>query len=136
MVLNNIGGYYSEPSRAILDVYTPKAYNNYIWSQELIPWSYVQKIFYSKREKIKPNCSTMGNPQSEFMLEWTNQFIANLVHIFDSQNNYLDEDEPWKCIITDTDFYLQSMYHTTLQAKKLQLVSEHDMIQNTPHIYY
>ena len=52
--------------------------------------------------------------------------------MFDSQNNYLDEDDPWSGILADTDFEVQSTYHNMLKATPYQLVFGRDMILNTP----
>ena len=43
---------------------------------------------------IKPRCETTGYPQDNSILEIIHQVIANLISMFDLQNNYLDEDEP------------------------------------------
>ena len=48
------------------------------------------------------------------ILEIINQVIANLVSMFDLQNNDLDEDDPWSGILAATDFAVQNIYHTTL----------------------
>ena len=54
--------------------------------------------------------------------------------MFDLQNNYLDEADPWSGILAATAFAVQSMYHTTLQATPCQTVFRRDMILNTPSI--
>ena len=54
--------------------------------------------------------------------------------MFDLQNNYLDEDDPWSGILAATYSVLQSTYHTTLQATPGQLIFGRDMILNTPFI--
>ena len=54
--------------------------------------------------------------------------------MFDSKNNYLDEDCPWSGILAATYFAVQNMYHTTFQATPGQLIFRHDMIFNTPFI--
>ena len=56
--------------------------------------------------------------------------------MFDLQNNYLDEYDPWSGILSAADFLVQSKYHTTLQATSGQLVFGRDMILNTPLIVY
>ena len=58
----------------------------------------------------------------------------NLIRMFDLQNKYLDEDEPWSGILEDTNFAVQSTYHTTLQATPGQLIYGSDMILNIPFI--
>ena len=54
--------------------------------------------------------------------------------MFDSQNNYLDEDDPQSRILSDTDFAVRSTYHTTLQATPGRMVFGRDMMINSPFI--
>ena len=54
--------------------------------------------------------------------------------MFDLKNNYLDEDDPWSGISAATNFSVQRMYHTTLQATPGHMVFGRDMILNTPFI--
>ena len=54
--------------------------------------------------------------------------------MYDLQNNYLDEDDPWSGILAATAFVVQSIYHTTLQATPGRLVFGRDMILNTPFL--
>ena len=72
------------------------------------------------------------NPQANSILGSIHQVIANLVHTFDLQNYYLDEDDPWSGILTATDFTLHRMYHTRLQSTPGQLVFGRNMILNAP----
>ena len=58
----------------------------------------------------------------------------NLVHTYDLNKNYLDEDDPWLGILAATAFAVRSMYHTTVQTMPGQLVFGCDMILNTPFI--
>ena len=46
------------------------------------------------------------------ILEIIHQIIANLVHKFDLQNNYLDEDDPWSEILTAMAFAVLSQFRT------------------------
>ena len=50
------------------------------------------------------------------------------------ENTYVDEDNPWACILAATAFAIQSTYHTTLQATPGQLVFGRDMILNLTHM--
>ena len=47
--------------------------------------------------------------------------------------NYLDEDNPWKGILSATAFAVRSTYHTTLKKSPGQLVFGRDMILNIKH---
>ena len=64
------------------------------------------------------------------------QVIENLVLMFDLQDNYLNEDDPWEGIITANDVDVQNLYHTKLQSMTIQLVLGFNMIINTPFIDY
>jgi hypothetical protein len=49
------------------------------------------------------------------------------------EKNYIDEDNPWKAILSATAFAIRSTYHTTLQSTPGQLVFGKDMILNIKH---
>ena len=66
------------------------------------------------------------------MLKIIHQVVANLIHMFNLKNNYLDEDDPWSGILAATSFAVRSKYHITIQATPGQLVFGHAMIINTP----
>ena len=51
----------------------------------------------------------MENPQYNSILERINQGNAKLVREFESQNIYLDKDNPWSGILATTDFTVCSM---------------------------
>jgi hypothetical protein len=64
-------------------------------------------------------------------VERVHQVIGNIIHTFELQYNYLDEDDPWKGILSATAFRaVWSMYHTTLQKMPGQLVFGRDTIFN------
>ena len=83
---------------------------------------------------IKFKCETTENPQANPLLERIHQAIENLVHTFDLQNIYLDEDYPWSDILAATGFEVRSIYPTKLQVTPSQLVFSCNMILNTPSI--
>ena len=45
----------------------------------------------------------------------------------------MDEDDPWKGILSATAFAVRSTYHTTLKKSPGQLVFGRDMILNIKH---
>ena len=51
---------------------------------------------------MKSKFSNISIIQGKSILELIHQFIANLTRIFDLQNNYLDEDDPWADTIVAT----------------------------------
>ena len=60
--------------------------------------------------------------------------IANIIRTFELEDNYLDEEDPWKGILSATAFAVRSTYHTTLKKTPGQLVFGRDMILNIKHV--
>jgi hypothetical protein len=52
---------------------------------------------------------------------------------FELESNYLDEEDPWKGILSATAFAVRSTFHTTLRNTPGQLVFGRDMIFNSKH---
>lgn len=82
---------------------------------------------------IKRKPITVRNPQANAIVERIHQVIGNIIRTFELQDNYLDEDDPWKGILSATAFAVRSTYHTTLQRTPGQLVFGRDMIFNVQH---
>ena len=82
---------------------------------------------------IKDKPITTRNPQANAIVERIHQVIANIIRTFELQDNYLDEDNPWKGILAATAFAVRSTYHTTLQKTPGQLIFGRDMIFNLEH---
>ena len=76
---------------------------------------------------------TVRNPQANAIVERVHQVIGNIIRTFELEDNYLDEDDPWKGILSATAFAVRSTYHTTLQKSPGQLVFGRDMILNIQH---
>ena len=76
----------------------------------------------------------MANPKVSSILEIIHQVKENLLHTFDFQNNYLNEDNPWSSILPATDFVVNITYHNMLQATPVQLVFGKEMILKNPFI--
>ena len=83
---------------------------------------------------IKVKLITVRNPQANAIIERVHQVIANMIHTFELEDNYLDKDDPWSGILSATAFAIHSTYHTTLNATLGQLVFGRDMIFNIKHI--
>jgi hypothetical protein len=66
-------------------------------------------------------------------VERVHQVIGNIIRTFELQDNYLDEDDPWKGVLSATAFSIRSTYHTTLRKTPGQLVFGRDMIFNLEH---
>ena len=82
---------------------------------------------------IKDKPITVRNPQANAIVERIHQVIGNIIRTFELENNYLDEEDPWKGILSATAFAVRSTYHTTLQKSPGQLVFGRDMIFNIQH---
>jgi len=78
--------------------------------------------------KCKP--ITVRNPQANAIVERIHQVIGNIIRIFDLENNYLDDDNPFKGVLAAAAFVVRSTYHTTLKKTPGQLVFGRDMIFN------
>jgi hypothetical protein len=76
---------------------------------------------------------TVQNPQANAIVERVHQVIGNIIRTFELENKYLDDNDPWKGILSATAFAVQSIFHTTLQNTPCQLVLGRDMILNVKH---
>ena len=82
---------------------------------------------------IKAKPITARNPQANAIVEIVHQVLGNMVRTFELENTYLDENDPWKGILSATAFAIRSTYHTTLQKSPGQLVFGRDMMLNVQH---
>jgi transposase InsO family protein len=82
---------------------------------------------------IKRKPSTVRNPQANAIVERVHQVICNIIRTFELQDNYLDEEDPWKGILSATAFAVRATYHATLQKSPGQSVFGRDMIFNVKH---
>jgi hypothetical protein len=76
---------------------------------------------------------TVRNPQANAIVERVHQVIGNIIRTFELENNYLNDNDPWKGILSATAFAVQSTFYTTLQNTPGQLVFGRDMILNVKH---
>ena len=77
---------------------------------------------------IKGKPISTRNPQANAICERVHQVIANIIRTFELQDNFLDDDDPCKGILSATSFAIRSTYHTTLHKTPGQLVFGRDMI--------
>ena len=64
---------------------------------------------------------TVRNPQSNAIVERIQQVIGNIIRTFELETNYMDEENPWKGILSATAFAVMSTFHSTLQSTPGQL---------------
>jgi hypothetical protein len=78
--------------------------------------------------------TTVRNPQANAIVERVHQAIGNIIRTLELENNYLDDNDPWKeGILSATAFAVRSTFHTTLHNTPGQLVFGCDMILNVKH---
>ena len=82
---------------------------------------------------IKRKPITTRNPQANSIVERIHQVIGNMIRTFELENNYLDEEDPWRGIISATAFAIRSTVHTTSKKTPGQLTFGRDMIFNLQH---
>jgi hypothetical protein len=56
---------------------------------------------------IKRKPITVRNAQANAIVERIHRVIGNIIHTFELQDNYLDEDDPWKGILSLVQLPLQ-----------------------------
>jgi hypothetical protein len=83
---------------------------------------------------IKGKPITVRNPQANAIVERVYQAIWNIIQTFELESNYLNEDDPWKGILSATAFAVRSTFHTSLQSNPGPIVFGRDMIFNIQHI--
>ena len=72
--------------------------------------------------RVKGKPITTRNPQTNAIVEIIHQVIGNIIRTFELETSYIDEENPWKGILSATVFTVRSTYHTTLQHTPGQLV--------------
>jgi hypothetical protein len=82
---------------------------------------------------VKAKPITVRNPQANAIVERAHQVIGNIIRTFELKNNNLDDNDPWKGILSATAFAVQSTFHMALQNSPGQLVFGRDMILNVKH---
>ena len=85
-----------------------KAYNNYLQPWKKLLGHALKNNQTKNKYGIKAKCATTENPQANSILERIHQVTEKLVHKFDLQKNYLDEDDPWAGILVDIDFWYRA----------------------------
>jgi len=82
---------------------------------------------------VKTKFVTTRNPQANAIIERSHQVLANSCRTFESEDNHMDEMDPWAGILSAAAFAMRSTFHTTLNATPGQLVFGWDMILSVTH---
>ena len=82
---------------------------------------------------IKQKPISVRNPQANAIVERIHQVIGNMVRTFELETTEINEDEPWKGILSAVAFAVRSTLHSTLKKTPGQLVFGRDMILNIQH---
>src|SRR6476660_6676409 len=132
--------YGDKQSVTIANIAEQEWFSRYPWptqvtfdrGSEFIGHDFKHMILHDYGVKAKP--ITVRNPQANAIVERIHQVIGNIIRTFDLENNYLDDNNPWRGILAATAFAVRSTYHTTLKKTPGQLVFGCDMIFNIQHV--
>ena len=80
--------------------------------------------------------STLGNTNSNEILERINQVLGDLVRTFNIKQTYVDKDDPWLGILATAAFAICSTKNRLKGYNPGQLLSGHDMIPPIKHKVY
>ena len=112
--------YYDKKSMMIVDLVETTCMSRYPWSSE-ITYDHGSEFLGHKFKNslieeeyvILTKPATAGNPQANSFIERTHKVLANLIRTFEMDQKYVDEDNPWKGILSAADFSIRSTFHTT-----------------------
>ena len=77
---------------------------------------------------IKAKPYSPGNPHKNAIPYRIHQVIVNLVRMYNIQETYVDDADPWMGILSAYAFIVCSMYHSVKGKRPGQLVFGQDMI--------
>jgi transposase InsO family protein len=131
--------YYDKRSITVANIVEQEWFSRYPWptqvtydrGSEFTGKDFQKMIKEDYGVKAKP--ITVRNPQANAIVERVHQVIGNIIRTFELEDNYLDEEDPWKGILSATAFAVRSTFHTTLQNSPEQLAFGRGMILNTKH---
>jgi transposase InsO family protein len=131
--------YNDKRSIRVADIAEQEWFSRYPWPTQITydrGSEFIGKDFQSMIKSdygIKGKPIMVRNPQANTIVERVHQVIGNIIQTFELESNYLDEDDPWKGILSATAFAVRSTFHTSLQSTPGQLVFGRDMIFNIQH---
>ena len=83
---------------------------------------------------IKTEPDYPWKPQTDAIIDRTNQLLGNLVRTYNLQETYVYAADPWTGILVAEAFAIQSMYHRTKEKNPGQLVFGRDMLIPINHV--
>ena len=83
---------------------------------------------------IKTKPAPPGNPQENKITERINQGLGNIVRIYNLQETYVDDADPWMGILAAASFAVRSTYHRKKGKIPVQLVFGRDIILPINHV--
>ena len=100
--------YDDKRSITVANIAKQEWFSRYLWpsqitydqGSEFIGHEFQDMIVNDYGIKRKP--ITVRNPQANAIVERIHQVIGNIIRTFELQTNYLDEDDPWKGILSAT----------------------------------
>ena len=102
-------------------------FSRYPWPTQVTGNEFLGKESQELTKKeygVKGKPITVRNPQVNDIVERDCQTIGNMVRTLELENFYLDDDGPWKGLLSATAFAVRATIHTTLHKKPAQLVLE------------
>jgi len=126
-------------SITVANIVEQEWFSRYPWPTQVVYDRGSEFMGHDFKNMVKHDYGALGrpitsrNPQANAVLERIHQVIGNIIRSFELQTNYLDEDEPWKGILSAVAFAIRATYHTTLQKTPAQLVYGRDLIFNLQH---
>jgi transposase InsO family protein len=131
--------YDDKQSITVANIIEQEWFSRYPWPTQVTFNQGSEFIGQDFQKMIKEDCGvkakpiTARNPQANAIVERVHQVIGNIIHTFELENNYLDDNDPWKGILSATAFAVRSTFHTARQNTPGQLVFVRDMILNVKH---
>jgi hypothetical protein len=109
--------YDDKRSITVANIVEQECFSRYPWPTEITYDRYrgselIGKDFQSMIKYyygIKGKSITVRNPQANEILERVHQVIENIIQKFELESNYLDEDDPWKGILSAAAFAVRSI---------------------------
>jgi len=131
--------YNDKKSITVANIVEQEWFSRYPWPTQITYDRGTEFIGKDFQKMIKEDYGIKGKPitvmdlQANAIVERIHQVIGNIIRTFELENNYLEEEDPWKGILSATAFTVRSTFHTTLQNSPGQLVFGRDMILNIKH---